>query len=260
MRPLVSIITPTFGREAFLAHTLQLVRKQTYPNIEWLVLDDSPRPSEMLRTCQDGRVSYEHIGHRLTIGEKRNRLAQKSRGAIIVHFDDDDYYAPRFVEAMVSALDSQSADFANLCSWYVYDYRHRLFGFWDLTTTTGTHFLCYTDQLRVVNITTENNANLRDNYKGFGFTYVYRREVWETCQFAAKDWGEDLDFAKAAGMTFRLLHVPDESGLVLHTLHGASSSSSFPQFRLPNFLLPVLFPEYGAFFELVNSQAASSSR
>jgi len=260
MRPLVSIITPTFEREQFLPQSLRLVRQQTYPNIEWLILDDSPHPSKMLNNCSDPRVSYEHISQRLTIGEKRNRLIEKARGAIIAHFDDDDYYAPRFIDVMVSALENESADFANLCSWYMYDFRHGLFGFWDLKTIVGIHYLCYRDQMRVVNITNENNANLRENYQSYGFTYVYRRQVWEANPFPARNWGEDSDFVKAARTKFRLTHIPDSTGLVLHTLHVNSSSSCFPQYRLPNFLLPELFPEYRAFFEQLTKEGAPISR
>ena len=43
--PKVSIITPTFNRPDFLNLVLECVIAQTYPNIEWLILDDGPSPN-----------------------------------------------------------------------------------------------------------------------------------------------------------------------------------------------------------------------
>ena len=36
-----------------------------------------------------------------TIGEKRNLAIQNASGDVICHFDDDDLYAPTYVETMV---------------------------------------------------------------------------------------------------------------------------------------------------------------
>jgi glycosyltransferase involved in cell wall biosynthesis len=247
LKPLVSIITPTFGREEFLAQALRSVREQTYPNIQWLILDDSPEPCRTLAACGDARILYEHVPQRLTIGEKRNRLIAKARGEYIAHFDDDDYYAPRFLEVMVSTLDESGADFANLSAWYLYDLRHDFFGFWNLRQTTGLHYICSLDRLQLATFTSENNATLRDNHLGYGFSYVYRRSLAKAVPFAARNWGEDAEFVKAAAANFKLHSIEDHGGLVLHVLHAASSSSCFPQYHLPNFLVPVLFAPYREF-------------
>jgi glycosyltransferase involved in cell wall biosynthesis len=244
LKPLVSIITPTFGREEFLAQSLRCVQEQTYPDIEWLVLDDSPEPSRLLDRHADSRIRYEHTTGRLTIGEKRNRLIAAARGEFIAHFDDDDYYAPRFLDTMVASLDGNGADFANLCSWYVYDSRHDFFGFWNLRQITGLHYLCHADQLRLNNFTAQNNSSLHDNFLGYGFTYVYRKKVWSATHFSAVNWGEDAPFAKAAAANFRVLSIADQTALVLHVLHANSTSSCFPQYHLPTFLMQVLFDRY----------------
>jgi glycosyltransferase involved in cell wall biosynthesis len=258
MRPLVSIITPTFSRDEFLVQTLRWVQEQTYPNIEWLVLDDSPAPSRSLAGCGDPRLRYEHIGQRLTIGEKRNRLVNMARGEFVAHFDDDDYYAPRFLETMVAGLETQEADFANLSSWYLFDVRHDLFGFWYLRQTTGVHYLCHADGLRLTQFTAQNNATLLNNYLGYGFTYVYRRAVWEAAPFPALDWGEDAQFVTAAAARFQLLSFQDQSGLVLHVLHENSTSSCFPQYRLPTFLLQTLFGSHHSFLETLRQRRQRS--
>ena len=43
--PKVSIITPTFNRPDFLNLVFECVVGQSYPNIEWLILDDGPLPN-----------------------------------------------------------------------------------------------------------------------------------------------------------------------------------------------------------------------
>ena len=86
----------------------------------------------------------------MSLGAKRNLLVQQARGEMIVHFDDDDYYAPRYLETLIGTLIAQGGDFANLSSWYLFDVRHDLFGFWYLRQTTGVHYMCHADGLRHV--------------------------------------------------------------------------------------------------------------
>jgi glycosyltransferase involved in cell wall biosynthesis len=243
MPPLVSIITPTYGRDGFLKDALRWVQGQTYPNLEWLVLDDSPEPSRTLSGRPEPRLRYQHVTRRLSIGEKRNLLIDAARGEYIAHFDDDDYYAPRFVETMVANLEANAADFANLNAWYLYDLRHDLFGFWNLRQTTGLHYECHAGRLRISAFTPGNNAPFADNYLGYGFTYVYRKAIWEATPYAAIDWGEDQGFARAAAAKFQVISITDHTALVLHVLHPGSSSACFPQYHLPGFLVPVLFGE-----------------
>jgi glycosyltransferase involved in cell wall biosynthesis len=248
-KPLVSIITPTHGRAEFLAHSRRWVQGQTYPNIEWLILDDSPEPSPQFAAEADPRIRYAHLERRLTIGEKRNRLIAASRGEYVAHFDDDDYYAPHFLELMIASLEAERADFANLSSWFLFDLRHDLFGFWDLRRVTGLHYLCHADTLKLAHFTADNNATLKNNHLAYGFTYVYRRRFWETNPFPAVNWGEDAHFVGAARPMHRLLSLADQMGLVLHLMHSGSTSACFPQYRLPPFLLASLFAPYAPIIE-----------
>src|SRR5262245_9559729 len=108
-RQLVSVITPTYNRESFLGSALECFLSQDYPNIEWLILDDSTHASKTLQEMSRPNISYEHIGKKMTIGEKRNLLVEKAKGEIIVQFDDDDFYAATYVSTMVAGLDNLEA-------------------------------------------------------------------------------------------------------------------------------------------------------
>jgi glycosyltransferase involved in cell wall biosynthesis len=247
MPPLVSLITPTYGRARLLVETKRWVESQTYANLEWLVLDDSPEPNLLLSAATDTRIRYVHDPARQTIGAKRNRLVEMARGDYIVHIDDDDYYAPTYVETMIARMEQESADFASLCSWYVYDLRYDFFGFWVMRVTEGLHYGLYADGTRLMNLSADNNAAFRDNYLGYGFSYVYSRRAWEAGGFGDVNWNEEGAFVAGARSRYPHLPVADETGLVLHVAHPISCSTCYPQYRLPTFLLPRLFPAPSGF-------------
>jgi len=260
MSPLVSIVTPTYGRASFLSETRRWVLAQTHANFEWLILDDSPEPNPLFAPGGDPRIRYLHVPERLSVGDKRNRLAAAARGQYIAHFDDDDYYAPRYLESMVGALEAQGADFVHLCSWYLYDLRHDFFGFWSLRAVLGLHYLCYADGLRIASFTPQNNSTLQGNHLGYGFTYLYRREVAAAARFAPVNWAEESAFLDTVRQRFKILSMDDQSGLVLHVLHPGSTSSCFPQYHLPSFLVPSLFREPSAHLLALRAQRSATGR
>jgi glycosyltransferase involved in cell wall biosynthesis len=241
--PLITIITPTYERASFLQQAARWIRSQTYTNYEWLVLDDSRDPCAALAAGSDPRIRYQHVTRRMTIGEKRNRLAAEARGEIIAHFDDDDYYAPNYLRAMVDLMTARSADFVKLSGYFLYDARHDFFGYWALKNTQGLQFGCYANVLRVHVVGPEEAAKLADNHLGYGFSYVYRRSLWGAARFGDVNLREETSFINAIRASSRICCVDDDVGIVLHVLHGQSTSTCHPQYRLPGFLLPRIFGE-----------------
>jgi hypothetical protein len=98
-------------------------------DFEWLVLDDSPSPSDYMRKVADKRVRYEHRAECMTIGAKRNHLIEQARAPIIAHFDDDDHYSKGYLRRMMSALGEQKADFAKLFGFFLFSKVHNLFAY-----------------------------------------------------------------------------------------------------------------------------------
>ena len=259
-RPLVSIITPTYERAWFLEETAGWVRAQTYANYEWLVLDDSRDPSAALTANTDNRIRYRHVRKRMTIGEKRNQLIADARGEIIAHFDDDDYYAPNYLERMVDLLGSRGADFVKLSGYYLYDLRHDFFGYWALRNAAGLQFGCYANVLRVHVVGAEEAATLADNYLGYGFSYVYRRSLCDRARFADANLREEPAFIDAIRSRAKIHCVDDEVGLALHLLHLQSTSACHPQYRLPGFLLSRIFPGAREFLAGIRAERPELAR
>jgi glycosyltransferase involved in cell wall biosynthesis len=102
--PRVSIITPTLNRQDLLPALWDCVRAQSVEDIEWLVFDGSPQRAPMFDGIDDPRVCYRHVADSMTIGAKRNALCDAAKGEIIAHFDDDDFYGPRYIESMISLM------------------------------------------------------------------------------------------------------------------------------------------------------------
>ena len=240
----VSIITPTYNREQFLGQTYSYVRSQTYPDIEWLILDDSRTPSKIFPAINTTDVRYEHTTQRLSIGEKRNRLVDRAKGSIIVNFDDDDFYAPTYVSTLVTALQEKLADLINLRAWFLYDVRNQFFGYWDLMIEQGgLHYQCGSEGVQPMQVP-PSPPGLKHTHLGFGFGWAYYKHVWSSVRYQDRDWNEDGGFALTAlNKNFKLAGIKDTNGVCLHIPHASNSSSCFPQYRLPDFMLPKYFPQ-----------------
>jgi glycosyltransferase involved in cell wall biosynthesis len=242
----VSIITPTYLRpEACHRNLYECFKSQTYPEKELLIFDDSPSSSPFFEGLPDRTVIYLYSSQKLTIGEKRNQLIQLAKGDVIVHFDDDDYYAPNYVEKALEALGDR--DFVTLDGWFAYAQKQRGFFYWDTREVGNCHYkVSPGDDLEVIYTELipdeEKQIWAEATQWGFGFSYLYRKSIFETFSFEETDFGEDYKLVqqiRQAGC--QLATWRDEQGLVLHVIHELNISLIFPQFILPNFLIQTLF-------------------
>jgi glycosyltransferase involved in cell wall biosynthesis len=107
--PFVSVITPTYNRRRFIPSLIKCFLSQTYPQdrMEWIILDDGSDKIEdiiMAHKTKLPTVRYIYESEKQTIGAKRNRLNKEAKGEIIVAMDDDDFYFPERVYAVVTAF------------------------------------------------------------------------------------------------------------------------------------------------------------
>jgi Glycosyl transferase family 2 len=119
--PLVSCITPTTGdRRRFLPQAIKCFQRQTYPNLELLILCDGEDDMSDLIPGDDGRIRYSYLGReRQTLGAKLNLGCERARGDLIAHFDDDDWSHPERLSFQVGALLAEGAEFCGL-SWMLF--------------------------------------------------------------------------------------------------------------------------------------------
>jgi glycosyltransferase involved in cell wall biosynthesis len=102
--PLVTIVTPSYNQGCFLKRTIESVRKQTYPNIEYLVMDGGSNDEsiEILKSYgeQFTWVSEKDQGQTDAI----NKGFARSHGEILAYLNSDDVLQPEAVEKVVDFL------------------------------------------------------------------------------------------------------------------------------------------------------------
>ncbi len=231
-RPLVSIITPTFQREAFLPAIAACVTAQTCQDIEWLVLDDSETPSAFLAGERWEKLRYIHAPERLSIGEKRNRLVDAACGEIVVHFDDDDYYGPDYIGTRLKAFAAGALDVASLSGFFAAHLDAGLVGYCWTLLKRGPAFRFDRQGVEAVEL---DSLNIPSIHLCYGWSYVYRRSVWSEAPFNDSSVFEDRDFMIAAGNKFRISTRGFAASDCVHSIHAGSSSRCFPQRMVPEF-------------------------
>ncbi|QGZ62627.1 glycosyltransferase family 2 protein [Paraburkholderia acidisoli] len=255
--PVVSVITPTWNREALLPFAYRSVAAQREVALEWIVIDDSAAPSAFMRELTDLRVIYRHVPQRMTVGEKRNLAVELARGDVIAHFDDDEVYAPRYLSTMLGQMHRHEAEFAKLGAFFVYSRVYGQFGYWDLMRKSGLHFCWSGRPMTLLNFPHDNPA-FADNHLGYGFSYLYTKRLWAAQPFEPRSFNEDGLFAAAArSHGARMTLLADDIGLCLHVLHAHNTSKSYPQFLLPDVLVERHFPH---FCEALAAAAMRSAR
>jgi len=107
--PFVSVLTPTYNRRRFIPSLIKCFLAQTYPKerMEWIVLDDgSEKVEDIFLQYKDKlpMLRYIYDPEKKNIGAKRNRLNKEACGEIMVAMDDDDFYFPERVSAVVNSF------------------------------------------------------------------------------------------------------------------------------------------------------------
>jgi glycosyltransferase involved in cell wall biosynthesis len=94
----------TRDRPRFLALAFASYRQQTYPRRELIVVDDGVRfpVTESDVAALGGRLLRTSPG--TPLGCKLNAGIEVAHGRLIQKMDDDDWYGPRFMQAMVDTL------------------------------------------------------------------------------------------------------------------------------------------------------------
>lgn len=171
MKPLVSVIIPTYHRYDTLPRAVESVLKQNYDNIEIIVVDDNDPLSEYRTETEkvmDNYISHHNVKYIKHEKNKngsaaRNTGFKNSKGDYIMFLDDDDEFLENKISSQVDCLESKDE------TW----------GF------------CYTGTIRkrgdeVVARTTEKqegnilkDALARDTWVFGGSNFMVRRNVFE---------------------------------------------------------------------------------
>ncbi|MBF2034092.1 MAG: glycosyltransferase family 2 protein [Leptolyngbyaceae cyanobacterium T60_A2020_046] len=101
--PSISVIVPTYQREAVLCSTLEELTRQDYPDFEVLVVDQTRNHQPETTACLDrlakaGTIQWFQVEW-ASLPAARNYGVERSRGEIIVFIDDDVELPPGYLYA-----------------------------------------------------------------------------------------------------------------------------------------------------------------
>ncbi len=194
-KPLVSCIMPTFNRREFVPRALDYFLRQDYPNTELIILDDGEDCVVDL-IPNDFRVHYYRESNRKNVGAKRNWLCEQAQGEIIIHWDDDDWFASNRINLQVEAICREAADICGLNRVY----------FLSSDTRSAWEYVYSVNSARWV----------------CGSSLCYTKEFWQRNRFAEINVGEDSRFVWA-NRTARIAVMPENKFLVA-LVHDANTS------------------------------------
>lgn len=113
---LISVIMPCFNAEKYLREAIDSVMRQTYTNVELIVVDDGSTDNslDIARSYGDRVISIKQTNKGPY--PARNMGLRVSKGEFITFLDADDYWCSDFIEKLHAALCNSDAVLA-YCGW-----------------------------------------------------------------------------------------------------------------------------------------------
>lgn len=123
MDELISVIVPIYNTEKYLVECVESLRRQTYSNIEIILVDDGSTDAS-IEICdgfaeKDSRVRVFHKKNE-GVAVARNFGIQHSNGQYVVIVDSDDVAVDRMIEVLYTQIKEKDADIA-VGNYYIYD-------------------------------------------------------------------------------------------------------------------------------------------
>ncbi len=234
---------PTYNRPAFVRQAAHYFLGQDYPNRELVVVDDSDRSVRELLP-RDPRIRYFRLHGGMSLGAKRNVAVARSRGEIIVHWDDDDWYAPCRISYQVGSLLETGSVIAALDMQVVYDVPPDRF--WSVSPQLHKRIFS------------------QDIHAG---TIAYPKWLWRYFDgFKPLASAEDFAFVEIAHLCHQPVLKLSSAGVYIYVRHGGNTW----QFPCGEYLdpqgwtrieAPAFMPtEHRAFYQMLRANSASGVR
>lgn len=194
---LVSIITPLYNGERFLAETIESVLAQTYPNWEMIIINDGSKDRSLeIATSYAEKDERIHVFSQPNGGSAaaRNNGIRRAEGRYIALLDADDLWEPQFLSLQLDLMKRKSCQL-------VYGAHKRinekgeeiLMPFYPPSRVT------YPDMLRTCSI-----SCLTGLYDTVPFGKVYLREEFRSLRDDYIFW---LEIIKKSGKAYGNMHI-----------------------------------------------------
>ena len=209
MKPLVSVIIPTYKRPNVIARAVDSVLKQTYDNIEIFVVDDND-PSFLERIATEEVMAQYENNPKVTYiqhdcnkngSAARNTGWRHAKGKYITYIDDDDEISPLKIQKQVECLEQLDE------SWGA--------------CYTAYHTLMLNGSVQKSSTNHSGNvylrALMRTFYVGSGSNVMLRKKVVDEINGYDEEFkrNQDIEFMARAFEHYKVAYIPED----LLTIH-----------------------------------------
>lgn len=188
---MISVVLPVYNGEAYLEQSINSILKQTYVDIELIIVNDcsTDKSNDIIsKFSKDSRVKIINNKTNQKLPNSLNIGFENCRGEFFTWTSDDNVMLPNALEILHSYLENSSSDLAfSRCE--IINHKGQIIGKTD----------CYND----LNEIYYNNIVLA--------SFLYRRNVHEKlCGYdSTKFLVEDYDFWLRAYRCFKFVYVPE---------------------------------------------------
>jgi glycosyltransferase involved in cell wall biosynthesis len=199
----VSCVMPTANRPEWVAASVSYFLRQNHDPKELVIVDDGEVDlSRQLGSLLDQPgIFHIRLDERRSIGAKRNLGCQRAQGAVLVQWDDDDWYGADRLRAQAQPILCDDADITALrdATWFdVPSWRFR-------RPTETLHRRLFVEDVH-------------------GGTLAFRRAVWELgARYPDLSLAEDAWFLRQATQRGARLRSVSGEGRYLYVRHGTNS-------------------------------------
>jgi glycosyltransferase involved in cell wall biosynthesis len=109
LKPLVSVVIPSYNHATYIGRALESVLNQTYTNWEIIVIDNhsTDNTDEVMSRFTNPRITYLKIHNNGVIATSRNVGIRAAKGEWIAFLDSDDWWTNDKLEACFDRVDEK---------------------------------------------------------------------------------------------------------------------------------------------------------
>lgn len=102
---------PVFNGEQFIADSIKSILKQTYTNLELIIVNDAStdKTEQVIHTFKDKRIKYFRNNKRLGLAGNRNKALSVAKGEFLAVLDCDDISLPTRLEKQLTLFLKQES-------------------------------------------------------------------------------------------------------------------------------------------------------
>lgn len=202
MESKVSVIVPIYNVEKYLKECVDSILKQSYKNIEVLLIDDcgTDNSGEIAKNYekQDKRCIYIRREKNGGLSAARNTGIKNATGEYLSFIDSDDWVDKDFIRNMLEGIVNDDAEIA-ICDYWMVDDRKKNKG------------------NSLVQI--DNNSSQKEKIayiRNHAWTKMFRKDFWDKCGLM---FPEDIKRGEDMGITIPLLTFAKKISIINEPLY-----------------------------------------